>query len=100
MADTTNSGNYIWTITGPDTTQALIKVSGLNYTDPDDQSQIDFSDIFGISSDNLAIQYPALSRSSYSQRPIDIIGTPLFLNVWLQLNTMVQQKLPQHQLFN
>jgi len=52
---TSNTGSYSWLVTGPETTSAVFRISGLIYTDPIDSSEIDFTDItsnsevFGIS---------------------------------------------------
>lgn len=40
---------YPWTVTGPLTYIALIKISGLTYTDPVDQSVTDFTNVIAIS---------------------------------------------------
>jgi hypothetical protein len=43
---TSNDGVFPWKVTEPTTSAALVKVSGLVYTDPDDSTQtIDFTDI-------------------------------------------------------
>jgi hypothetical protein len=44
-ASATNDGSYDWVVTGPESTQAIIRISGLVYTDPIDGSTIDFSDV-------------------------------------------------------
>jgi hypothetical protein len=45
ISATPNTGSYIWIVTSAATTSAVIRISGLVYTDPDDGSTIDFSDI-------------------------------------------------------
>jgi hypothetical protein len=57
IADTPNTGSYLWVVTGPVTSSGLIRISGLIYTDPDDNSQIDFTDIVSISSTPFTIAY-------------------------------------------
>ena len=49
IADTPNTGTYTWFVTGPISSSALVRVSGLIYTDPIDDSTIDFTDIVAIS---------------------------------------------------
>lgn len=60
IADTTNSGTYAWTVTGPATTTAIIQVSGLVYTNPSDGSTIDFTNISS-TSDTFAITQSSIS---------------------------------------
>lgn len=46
IASTPNTGSYIWeTVTGPKTSSALVRISGLVWTDTIDGSTIDFSNI-------------------------------------------------------
>lgn len=45
ISDITDNGSYSWVVTGPTTTQAIIRISGLEYTNLDDDSVIDFSNI-------------------------------------------------------
>jgi hypothetical protein len=47
--DYPNTGEFTWVVTGSITNLALVRISGLIYTDPIDGSQIDFTDIVDIS---------------------------------------------------
>ena len=49
IADTPNTGAYLWAVTGPITTTALLQIGGLIYTNPVDGSTVDFTNITAIS---------------------------------------------------
>ena len=75
-ASTDNDGSFPWVVDGDETEQALIKISGLEYTDPVDESQIDFTDIYSTSSPfgiSLTKDTPATARrTSFSMSPFRI----------------------------
>ena len=50
ITDVANTNAYLWTVTGPPTTTALIRISGLVYTNPKDGSTIDFTNLIATSS--------------------------------------------------
>jgi hypothetical protein len=49
VANTPNTGTYLWVVPEPATTQGLIQIGGLIYTNPTDGSTIDFTDVTAVS---------------------------------------------------
>jgi hypothetical protein len=72
--NTANSGSYVWTVTGPATTVAVFKISGLIYTDPIDQSQTDFTGTFALS-DVFSIVGISFFQVSPQRNSIPVIST-------------------------
>jgi hypothetical protein len=70
-ADTSNTGSYPWVVTDPVANSALIKISGLIYTDPIDLSTIDFSDIVIISSTVFSIS--EVAPPDFNELPLNQI---------------------------
>ena len=84
IADTVNSGSYQWIVTGPNTGQALIKVTGLLYIDPIDTSQTDYSTVTSISDEfsiSLNIDTQSLNIDTQPQSQNLSIGSILSLSV-------------------
>jgi hypothetical protein len=76
----TNDGSYDWVVTGSATSQALIKVSGKLYTNPDDDSPVDFTNITDTSDTTFEIvaQSDTLTQilNIVTQLQIDVANIP------------------------